>query len=179
MPRREANADCVPRRRCRKSLQGAPMKRSYLRTTIGILGLVALFVSSVAEAQWVMIARRAVGRVEQMSQQSQQPDGASYDSAAVMIDAPADKVYAAVLRGLAGNTQGLKITSENAQSRLVEFTNGQQIAGIKVSALGDDLTHMLISSAHRGNESNAAALVLNSVLRVCTEMKVECSRPQQ
>ena len=154
------------------------MKRS-VRATIIACGLAALFASNLAEAQWVMLARRAIGRVEQMSQQSPQADGASYDSAAVMIEAPAEKVYAAVLRGLANNTQGMKITSENAQQRLVEFTNGQQIAGIKVSALGDDLTHMLISSAHRGNQPDAAALVLDSVLRVCAEMKVECSRAQQ
>jgi hypothetical protein len=155
------------------------MKHAFVRTVIAVLGMAALLVSSIAEAQWVMLARRAVGRVEQMSQQSSQADGASYSSAAVMIDAPADKVYAAVLRGIANNTQGVKITSENAQSRLVEFTNGQQIAGIKVSALGDDLTHLLISSAHKGNQPDAAALVLNSVLRVCAEMKVECSRAQQ
>ena len=155
------------------------MTQSFFRTTIIACGLVALFASSIAEAQWVMLARRAVGRVEQMSQQSSQPDGASYSSAAVMIDAPADKVYAAVLRGLASNTQGVKVTSENAQTRLVEFTNGPQIAGIKVSALGDDLTQLLISSAHKGSRPDAATLVLNSVLRVCTEMKVECSRAQQ
>ena len=155
------------------------MRHSYLRAAIVGCGVAALCASTIAEAQWVLLARRAVGRVEQMSQQSPQADGASYDSAAVMIEAPAEKVYAAVLRGLANNAQGVRITSENAQTRLVEFTNGQQIAGIKVSALGDDLTHLLISSAHRGNQPDAAALVMNSVLRVCAEMKVECSRAQQ
>ena len=155
------------------------MNHSFDRAAIVAAGLAALLVSTLAEAQWVLVARRAIGRVEQMSQQSQQTDGASYDSAAVMIEAPADKVYAAVLRGLANNPQGVKVTSENAQQRLVQFTNGQQIAGIKVSALSDDLTHLLISSAHRGSQPDAAALVMNSVLRVCTEMQVECSRAQQ
>jgi len=150
-----------------------------VRAAIVVGGMAALFISTLAEAQWVMVARRAVGRVEQMSQQSQQPDGASYDTAAVVIEAPAEKVYAAVLRGLSNNQQGVKITSENPQQRLVEFTNGQQIAGIKVSALSDELTHLLISSAHKGNQPDAAALVMNSVLRVCAEMKVECSRAQQ
>ena len=139
----------------------------------------ALCASSLAEAQWVLLARRAIGRVEQISQQSPQAGGASYDSAAVMIEAPADKVYAAVIRGLTNNTKGVTITSQNADDRLVEFTNGQQIAGIKVSALGDNLTHMLISSAHSGSQPDAAGLVLNSVLRVCTEMKVECSQARK
>jgi hypothetical protein len=110
-----------------------------------------------------------------MSQQSQQSGGASYDSAAVMLDAPADKVYAAVVRGV-GSAQGIRITREDATERVVQFTNGQQVAGIKVSPLGDDLTHMLITSAHTGSQTDAAALVLNSVLRVCKEMNVECSQ---
>jgi hypothetical protein len=138
-----------------------------------------LLLSGMAEAQWVMLARHAVGRVEQMSQQSQQAGGASYDSAAVMLEAPASKVYAAVLKGLQNNTQGLTITREDPTQGLVQFTNGQQIAGIKVSAVGDGLTHMMISSAHTGSQPNAAALVTNAVLRVCTDMNVECSQARQ
>ena len=142
-------------------------------------GAALLAISSIAEAQWAMVARRAMGRVEQMSQQSQQPGGASYDSAAVMLEAPASKVYAAVLKGLQNNTQGLTITREDPRQGLVQFTNGQQIAGIKVSPIGDEVTHMMISSAHSGNQPNAAGLVLNALLRVCRDMSVECSQAGQ
>jgi hypothetical protein len=142
-------------------------------------GIALFLLSSVADAQWVMLARRAVGRVEQMSQQSQQPGGANYDTAAVMLSAPADKVYAAVVRGLHNNTQGITITREDPTAQLVQFTNGQQIAGIKVSEVGDNLTHMMISSAHTGNQPDAAAMVLNAVLRVCKDMNVECSQARQ
>ena len=152
--------------------------RNGLRRYAAAAGVALVAISTAADAQWALIARRAIGRVEQMSQQSQQSDGASYDSAAVMLDAPADKVYAAVLRGLA-NAQGITITREEPADRLVQFTNGQQIAGIKVSALSDDITHMLISSAHTGNQPNAAELVLNAVLRVCKDMSVECSQAKQ
>ena len=97
-----------------------------------------------------MLARRAVGRVEQMSQQSPQSGGASYDSAAVMLDAPADKVYAAVLRGVAQRAGHHASRARMPPAMLVQFTNGEQIAGIKVSALGDNLTHMLdLVGAHR------------------------------
>jgi hypothetical protein len=153
------------------------MKRSTLRITVVLIGLAALFAASMAEAQWVLLARRAVGRVEQMSQQ-QENNGASYDAAAVMLEAPADKVFAAVMRGL-GNRKDIKITKEDAGQGLVQFTNGTQIAGIKVSSLGDNLSHLLITSAHSGQQQNAAALVSDSVLRVCKEMNVECSKAQQ
>jgi len=149
-----------------------------MRTFVIATGVVLLAISSIAEAQWVMLARRAVGRVEQMSQQSPQSGGASYDSAAVMLDASANKVYTAVLRGLQ-NAQGLTITREVPTEGLVEFTNGQQVAGIKVSALSDELTHMMITSAHTGTQPNAAALVMNGVLRVCRDMNVECSQAKQ
>ena len=152
------------------------MKRSMLRLTVVVLGLAALLAASAAEAQWVLLARRAVGRVEQMSQQ--QSNGASYDTAAVMLEAPADKVFAAVQRGLQ-NRSDLRITSEDSRQGLVQFTNGQQIAGIKVSALGDNLSHLLVTSAHSGQQPNAAALVSDSVLRVCRDMNVECSKAQQ
>ena len=148
------------------------------RPAVILLGIAALFASSIAEAQWVMLARRAVGRVEQMSQQSQQSGGANYDTAAVMLEAPADKVFATVVSGVR-KAQGITVTREDASAMLIQFTNGQQIAGIKVSGVGDNLTHLLISSAHTGNQQNAAALVLNSVLRVCKDMNVECSQAKQ
>ena len=154
------------------------MPKLHLRATIVMGGIAALLASEIAQAQWVMLARRAVGRVEQMSQQSPQPNGPSYDSAAVMLEAPVDKVYATVVQGVR-NRQDLKITREEPSTNLIQFTNGTQIAGIKVSSLGDNLTHLLISSAHTGNQPNAAELVLNGVLRVCKDMNVECSQARQ
>ena len=154
------------------------MRTLRLRGTIVTCGIAAFLASEIASAQWVMLARRAVGRVEQMSQQSQQPNGPSYDSAAVMLEAPANKVYATVVQGVR-NRQDLKVTLENPDANLIQFTNGTQIAGIKVSSLGDNLTHLLISSAHTGNQPNAAELVLNGVLRVCKDMNVECSQARQ
>jgi hypothetical protein len=150
------------------------------RTSVILLGVATLFTASIAEAQWVMVARRAVGRVEQMSQQSPQSGGASYDSAAVMLEAPADKVYAAAVRGVKGaEAKGIRITREDMSLLVVQFTNGEQVAGIKVSSIGDNVSHILVTSAHTGTQPNAAMLVMDSVLRVCKEMNVECTRAQQ
>lgn len=155
------------------------MSNAMKRRRVVAMAAVALtLVSTIAEAQWVMLARRAVGRVEQMSQQAQQPNGPSYDTAAVMLEVPADKVYAAVLNNLR-NRKDLRITREDASSQIVQFTNGQQIAGINVSPIGESLTHMMITSAHTGSQPDAAAMVLNAVLRVCKDMNVECSQARQ
>src|SRR5262245_40516642 len=158
------------------------MSRSGASVRGLLASLVAIVaVSAVSDAQAaIFLARRAIGRVEQMSQQSSQPNGAGYDTASVMLDAPADKVFATAVNALknAGD-KGITITRVDEQEMLVQFTNGQQVAGMKVSALGDRLSQLLISSAHSGTQQNAAALVSDGVLRVCREMNVKCSRAGQ
>lgn len=161
------------------------MKSSENRRAIArgiVAGTVAIVAASaVAEAQAaIFLARRVIGRVETMSQQAPQSSGASYDSAAVMLEAPAQKVFATAVDALKrAQAQGIMVTRVDNTEMLVQFTNGQQIAGMKISSLGDKLSHMLITSAHAGQQPNAAALVSDSVLRVCSEMKVECSRARQ
>jgi hypothetical protein len=152
------------------------MARGIVAGTVAVLA-----VSAVAEAQAaIFLARRVIGRVESMSQQAPQSNGASYDSAAVMLEAPAQKVFATAVDALKrAQAQGVTVTRVDTTEMLVQFTNGQQIAGMKISSLGDKLSHMLITSAHAGQQPNAATLVSDSVLRVCTEMKVECSRARQ
>ncbi len=148
--------------------------RACFHTAMIMGGVAALLASSTADAQWVLLARRAVGRVEQMSQ-TQPSTGVTYDTAVVMLDAPADKVYATAVRQIKV-AEGISITLQDDSVRTIQFTNGQQIAGLKVSPLGDDLSHIMISSAHTGAQPNAAAMIEGNILRICKEMNVECSQ---
>lgn len=150
--------------------------RRVARMTAMAMVLV-LGATTVAEAQAaIFVARRVIGRVATMSQQAPQAGGASYDSAAVMLEAPAQKVFATAVESLRqAKQQGVSVTRVDESEMLVQFTNGQQIAGMKVSALGDRLSHMLITSAHSGAQPDAAALVSDAVLRVCRSMQVTCS----
>ena len=147
--------------------------QTRLQSALIVTAAAALLASSVAEAQWVLVARRAIGRVEQMSQ-TQPSTGVTYDTAVVMLDAPADKVYATAVRQIKA-AEGITITRQDEGDRVIQFTNGQQIAGLKVNALGDDLSHIMISSAHSGSEPNAAATIQGNILRICKAMNVECS----
>jgi hypothetical protein len=151
-------------------------RRPVLRATLVLLAAV-MAASAVAEAQAaVFVARRVLGRVETMSQQSTQPGGAGYDSAAVMIEAPPRKVYETAVASLRkASDRDLRVTSENPAEMLVQFTNGPQIAGIKVTVLGDTLAQLFVTSAHTAGQPNAAQLVQEAVLRVCREMAVTCS----
>ena len=154
------------------------MRVSTLRPVAIMFAMAALLASAAAQAQWVMLARHVVGRVEQMSQQAPTSNGPSYDTAVVMLDAPADKVFATAVAAIR-KAPGIRITNEDSAARLVQFTNETQIAGLKVSALGDNLSHILVSSAHTGPQPDAAALITQNILRVCQELKVECSRATQ
>lgn len=136
-------------------MNGSSACSSRRATVAGMVGVMA--VSADAHAA-VFLARRVVGRVEQMSQQSQQPNGAGYASAAVMLEAPAQKVFSTAVGALQRATeQGITETRVDNTELLVKFTNVQQIAGMKGSALGDKLSHRLITSAHAGSRPNAAA----------------------
>jgi hypothetical protein len=151
------------------------MARANTRGALVVLGIAALLASSIAEAQWVMLARRAVGRVEQMSQTS--PTGATYDTAAVIIDVPADRVYATVKRMVlaAQGAQGITVTRTDDAKMSIEFSKGASIAGIQVASIGDGLTHMMISSAHSGTPNSPTTQIVGRVFVVCKELNVECT----
>lgn len=138
------------------------------------LGAAALLASDLAQAQWVLLARKAVGRVQQMSQQ--QPNGgAAYDSASVMVEVPAEKVYALAVRNIRASP-GINVTQQSDTQRLIQFSNGEQIAGLQVNALSDNLSQLMITSAHSGTQQNASTMILERVMKLCAEMNVECSR---
>jgi hypothetical protein len=130
--------------------------------------------TDIAQAQWVLLARRAIGRVEQMSQTSQ--DGkTTYDTATVMVEVPVDRVYDTVQRSVRA-AQGISITNEDPAARRIQFTNGAQIAGIQAVSFGDSLTQLMVSSAHGNAPKPPTSIIVERIIAVCKDMNVECSR---
>src|SRR5439155_6453278 len=108
------------------------MLRRQRHKRILLCALALIVWADIAQAQWVLLARRAIGRVEQMSQTSK--DGkTTYDTATVMVEVPVDRVYDTVQRSVRAG-QGITVTREDPSVRRIEFTNGTQIAGIRRSA---------------------------------------------
>jgi hypothetical protein len=142
---------------------------------ITLLCAIALVLwTDIAQAQWVLLARRAIGRVEQMSQTSQ--DGkTTYDTATVMVEVPVDRVYETVQRSVRA-AQGITVTNEDPAARRIQFTNGTQIAGIQAVSLGDNLTQLMVSSAHSNAPSPPTSIIVERIVATCKEMNVECSR---
>ena len=143
-----------------------------------IIGSVLLATSGLAAAQWVFLARQAIGRVEQMQQSSQQAAGgvgASYDVATVIVDVPAVKVFDAVKSTLAKNTE-VRVTKTDDARRSVEFTDGRQIGGIQVNVMGDNLAQLMVSTAHPGIPTSTTSTIVERILNVCKELGVSCQR---
>src|SRR5258706_1249725 len=116
------------------------MNRPAIRSTLVALAIGATLVSSIAEAQWVLLARRAVGRIEQMSQQ--QPNGgAAYVSAAVMVEVPAEKGYAVAVRNIKA-AAGITVTGQNKTQRPIQVKNAGQNAGPPGDTLSGHLTQL-------------------------------------
>jgi hypothetical protein len=127
--------------------------------------------SSVANAQWVFLGKKAVGVVSRLTTQT--PDSPGYEVASVLIEARPENVYAAALKILK-EKHNLKITYQDDKTRSVEFTDDKRIVGMKAIPLGDMVTHLLISSSgsSRGSENTSSAV--EAVFKVCKEMGVAC-----
>jgi hypothetical protein len=141
---------------------------------IVLLPALALAVwAGAADAQWVFLARRAVGRIEQMSQKA--PDGkTAFDTATVIVDVPAARVYETVQKSLQA-VAGITIISDDAPTRRVEFTDGARNAAIQSIALGDKLTQILVSSAHVAGPDATTSTIVERIIGVCRRMNVECT----
>ncbi len=129
-----------------------------------------------AQAQWVMVAKAVSGRVQQMSNRSQ--NGAGYDVATVVLEANADKVYQTAVKNLTAHTD-LTITKQDPRRRIVEFAKGQQVASLQATPLGEKITQLVIASSLAAGQPDSTSLVVEGVLRVCKEMGVECTLQDQ
>ena len=130
--------------------------------------------SEVARAQWVFLARRAIGRVEQMSQTSPNGD-IQFDTASVIVDVPVDRVFETVQRSIS-TAAGINVTRTDVTAHRIEFTDGTRSAGIQAVSLGDNVTQLMVSSAHSTGPNAPATQIVERIIVVCKQMNVECSK---
>lgn len=137
-----------------------------------------LALAGAAQAQALFVARKAIGRIEHMTQSSPPSaasTGASYDVATVIVDVAPDKVFDTAKR-LLGESRELHVTRTDEAKHMIEFTDGTQIGGIQVNGLGDALTQLLISTAHPGVPSATTSTIVTRILTICRQLNVVCER---
>jgi len=135
------------------------------------LVLMALLLSAnVTHAQWVFLGRKAVGKISHLAGQL---DNKSNDVATVLLEAKADNVYNTAIKILKGS-QNAVMTRKDDASRTVYFTFGHNTASLKISSLQDNVSQLIISSSSTSGKTGDTSFVVDSILRVCREMAVEC-----
>ena len=129
--------------------------------------------TSVAEAQWVLLGRKALGVVNSLSSQGREKEGQGYDVATVLLEANADKVYSTAVDLLKGNPN-VTINYREDAGRVIDFTDGKLLVGMKVSKLEDHLSQLLISSVVTSGKPGGTSFVVEKVFQVCEKMGVQC-----
>ncbi|MFO7599428.1 MAG: hypothetical protein R6X27_06415 [Candidatus Desulfacyla sp.] len=133
-----------------------------------ILGLVILLLfPSVAPAQAVFLARKALGLVSRIADQAQ-----GHETASVLLEADADKVFTAAERIIREKPEN-EILSKDAAERSISFRHGDRAITLKVARLQDDLAQILVVSSG-GNTQQDTDYVVNGILRICKEVGAHC-----
>jgi hypothetical protein len=129
-----------------------------------------------ADAQWLLLGRKAVGRIENMIQSpdSARPKAPRYDVAVVLLEAPAAKVYNTVIATVAEHPD-YRYLKRNDLNRDIEVTNGSKSAGVHIIELDKKLSQLIIASVIEPGETSPVAFALGNVLRICQKMHVTCT----
>ncbi|HLG44852.1 MAG TPA: hypothetical protein VKY24_01315 [Reyranella sp.] len=143
------------------------MKRAILAMTA-----IAVVLPAAAEAQAVFIARKAVQRIHRMTEEGTNGQ-AGYDFASVVLEAPADKVFAVAL-DRAKNNRAVRIVMADAGARRLQVAQGDRTATLNVVEMNDQLSQLLIAGRTRPGEPAASSEVVAAVMRVCAELKKTC-----
>ncbi len=147
--------------------------RKIIKLT-AVISVTCLCYTGVAQAQWVLIGRKAVGVINRLASQGHEKQGQGFDVATVLLEADADKVYSTAI-DLAKANPNITITYREDSSREIEVTDGKILAGLKVSKLEDKLSQLLISSTITPGKPSSTSFVVEKVLEICEKMGVHCA----
>jgi len=126
-----------------------------------------------ANAQWVFLARKALGRIQHMTEGNQGEGRQGYDFATVILDAPADKVFATAL-DLARRNSAVRILMQDPGQRRLQIAEGDRTATLNVVPFSDEVSQLLIAGHAGPGEDSTSSRVVQAVLRVCKEMSKHC-----
>lgn len=122
----------------------------------------------------MFLARKVVGRIHHMAEGNQQQSGqAGYGFATVILDAPADKVFATAL-GVVCKNRAVRVLMQDPGQRRLQIAEGDRTATLSVMPFGDDVSQLFIAGRSGPAEVSTTSRVVQGVMRVCAEMKTHC-----
>jgi len=144
------------------------MRRSLLILTAAAV----LLPLASADAQWVFVARKAAQRIHHMTEGGVggQP---GYDFASVVLEAPADRVFAIAL-DRAQKSRAVRLLMSDPGARRLQVAEGDRTATLNVVELSEGVSQLLIAGRSRPGEQAPSSQVVAAVMRVCAELKKTC-----
>lgn len=141
------------------------------------LGLLALAISflmpEVAFSQWVFVARHAIGRIEQVTQNQSSPNQPATEVVTVILDAPAQRVFDVATNTIQKNPN-VSIVNLDQQKLTLKINQGDQMATLAIKPLSDDTSQlMIIGSALPGQDPQTTRIV-DGVMRLCNDLGKAC-----
>lgn len=133
-----------------------------------LLLAVALGVAAPAwgKTPWAMAARAAMNRIHHMQE-------GTHDFAAVLLEAPANKVYEVALERARAN-RSLMILMQDPVGRRLQVAEGDRTATLHVVEFSPDVAQLMIAGTAGPREGGTASRVVAAVMRICAEMKKDC-----
>ncbi|UYN96937.1 MAG: hypothetical protein KIT25_08415 [Enhydrobacter sp.] len=142
------------------------MTRKFLLLAVVAAMSFAAVPVAVANTAWALAARAALNRIHHMQE-------GTHDFAAVIIEAPAGKIYEVALEHARQN-RSLMILMQDPIARRLQVAEGDRTATLHVVEFSPQVSQLMIAGTARPGEGGTASRVVAAALRICAEMKKEC-----
>ena len=91
----------------------------------------------------------------------------------MLIEAPADKVFAKALE-LARKNTSVRIVMQDPVTRRLQIAEGDRTATLNVVSFSDQISQLLIAGHAGRGEDATSSRVVQAVVRICQEMGKHC-----
>lgn len=133
----------------------------------------SLFTSELAFSQWVFVARHAIGRIEQVTQNQASPNQPPTEVVTVILDAPAQRVYD-VAKNTIQQNQNVKVVSSDQQKLALKISQDDQVATLTINPLSDDTSQLIIVGTAVPGQSPQTTRIVDGVMRLCNQLGKSC-----
>ena len=145
-----------------------------LKKFAGLLVIaLSLFTSELAFSQWVFVARHAIGRIEQVTQNQASPNQPPTEVVTVILDAPAQRVYDVAINTIKQN-QNVKVVSSDQQKLALKISQDDQVATFTINPLSDDTSQLIIVGTAVPGQSPQTTRIVDGVMRLCNQLGKSC-----
>lgn len=149
--------------------KGLTVGRSAILLSLAL----SLFVPELAFSQWVFVARHAIGRIEQVTQNQSAPNQPSTEVVTVIMDAPAQRVFDVALKTIQQN-QNVNVVNVDQQKFALKISQGDQVATLAIKPLSDDTSQLIIVGSAAPGQSPQTTQIVDGVMRLCKELGKDC-----